>query len=119
VTNIAGLYLSITSASTSTGIFQLTGLPFGKYRFDFSIADSIGNIRTESYTYYIDGIEWIISAPTYDIGSAPLSSSTFGSGELILTVKTVGAGFDLTMLRTTDLTYVSEIIPVYSGSTGW
>lgn len=34
-------------------------------------------------------------------------------------MQTVGAGFDLTMLRTTDLTYITDVIPVYSGSTGW
>jgi hypothetical protein len=119
IIDIALPYLSVTSASTSTWVFALSGLPFGKYRFDLSIADSIGNTRTQSYTYYIDAIEWTVSAPTYAIGNAPLGSSTIGTWELILTVKTVGAGFDLSMLRTTDLTYLTDVIPVYSGSTGW
>jgi hypothetical protein len=74
----------------------------------------VGNTSTTPYTYYIDAIEWTVSAPTYDIGNAPLSTTTFGTGELTITVRTVGAGFDLTMLRTSDLTYVSEVIPVYS-----
>jgi hypothetical protein len=119
LTNIAASYLSITSASTSTGILGLTGLPYGKYRFDISIADSVGNIQMQSYTYYVDAIEWTISSPSYSIGNAPLGSTTFGTGELLLTVKTVGAGFDLTTLRTTDLTYITDVIPVYSWSTGW
>ena len=118
-TNIASPYLSITSSSTSTGVFQLTGLPFGKYRFDFSIADTIGNTVTQSYTYYVDGLIWTISAASYDIGPAQTSIQTFGTGELLLTVQTVGAGFDLSMLRTADMTYLSDTITVYSGSTGW
>ena len=40
-TNIASTYLSIVSASTSTGVFQVTSLPYGKYRFDLSIADVV------------------------------------------------------------------------------
>ncbi len=43
----------------------------------------------------------------------------FGSGELIVTVKTVGAAFDVSMLRTEDLTFGTGVIGVYSGSTGW
>ena len=118
-TNIAGSYLAVTSASTTTGVLQLTNLPFGKYRFDISIADTVGNVQTQSYTISIDSIIWTISAPTYSIGSAQTSIQTFGTGELILTVQTVGAAFDLSMLRTNDLTYITDIIPVYSGSTGW
>lgn len=118
-TNIASPYLTITSASTSTGVFQLTGLPYGKYRFDFLISDSAGNTLIQSYTYYVDGLTWTISAPSYDIGPAQTSIQTFGTGELLLTVQTVGAAFDLSMLRTNDLTYITDVIPVYSGSTGW
>jgi hypothetical protein len=60
-----------------------------------------------------------VSAPLYPIGSVPLGANTFGSGELIVTIQTVGAGFDLSMIRTVDLTYITDVIPVYSGSTGW
>lgn len=117
--NLASDYMSVISSSTTTGVLQVTGLPYGKYRFDISVADTLGNIQTQTYTYYVDAAEWTLSAPNYDIGNALLSQDTFGSGELILTVKTVWAGFDLTMIRTTDLTYISDIIPVFSWSTGW
>lgn len=53
--------------STSTGNLQITNLPYGKYRFDLSIADSVGNIATQSYTYYVDAVEWTVNAPIYDI----------------------------------------------------
>jgi hypothetical protein len=69
VVNLAPGILSVASATTSTGVFQTTGLPSGKYRFDISITDSAGNIATQSYTYYIDGISWSISSDQYDIGT--------------------------------------------------
>lgn len=120
LTNIASSYMSITgTTTTSTGQLQVSGIPFGKYRFDILISDTVGNTRTQSYTYFVDAVIWTISAPLYPIGSAPLGASTFGSGELVVTIETVGAGFDLSMIRTTDLTYITDIIPVYSGSTGW
>ena len=112
--------MSITgTTTTSTGQLRVQDLPYGKYRFDIIIADTLGNTLTQSYTYYVDAIEWTISAPLYPIGNIPLGVDTFGSGELIVTIRTVGAGFDLSMLRTTDLTYISDVISVYSGSTGW
>lgn len=120
LTNIAPSYMSITgTTTTSTGQLQVRGIPFGKYRFDILISDTAGNTLTQSYTYFVDAVIWTISAPLYPIGSAPLGASTFGSGELIITIETVGAGFNLSMLRTTDLTYISDVISVYSGSTGW
>lgn len=67
------------SVSTSTGVFQITNLPYGKYRFDISIADSVGNVATQSYTYYVDAIEWTVSAPIYDIGSVQSDVLGFGT----------------------------------------
>jgi hypothetical protein len=55
----------------------VTGLPFGKYRFDLSISDTSGNITTQSYTYFVDAIEWTISADTYNIGNIVQNIATF------------------------------------------
>ena len=63
-----------------------------------SIADTLGNVQTQSNTYYIDDVSWSISAPTYNIGPVQTSILGFGTGELIVIVNTVGAGFDLSML---------------------
>lgn len=101
VTNLAPSYTSIIGSSTTTGaLFQVTGLPTGKYRFDISIADNIGNIRTQSYTYFIDAIEWNVSSDQYNIGNMPTNTPIFGAGEMIVTVKTVGAGFNVKMITT-------------------
>jgi hypothetical protein len=118
--NIASGYMSITGSTTaSTGQLWVQNLPFGKYRFDIIIADTLGNIRTQSYTYFIDAVEWTINAPTYAIGNVPLGSDSFGSGELLITIKTVGAWFDLSMIRQDDLTYDIDVIWVYNGISWW
>lgn len=89
-TNLAPSYMSVNgAATTTTGSLNIAGLPFGKYRFDISISDSTGNIRTQSYTYFVDAIEWNISSAEYDIGNIIANTQTFGSGDMIVTVKTV------------------------------
>lgn len=88
-------YMSVSGATTSTGYINISGLPFGKYRFDISISDSAENKATKSYTYFVDGVEWTISSDTYNIGNISQNITTFGTGELIITIKTVGAGFRL------------------------
>jgi hypothetical protein len=105
VTNIAPTYMTLSgAATTSTGRLTVSGLPYGKYRFDISVADTIGNIATQSVIYYIDAIEWSISSDTYDIGSLSPGSQIFGTGEMIVTVRTVGAAFSLKMIGTSTLT---------------
>lgn len=40
-TNLAPTYMSITgTTSTTTGTFLINNLPFGKYRFDFTVRDN-------------------------------------------------------------------------------
>jgi hypothetical protein len=70
--------MTLTGTTTSsTGMLQVTGLPFGKYRFDILLSDAAGNTMNQSYTYFIDAVEWTISSPSFDIGSAPLGTDTF------------------------------------------
>lgn len=96
IVNLAPTYMSLTSAPTvSTGFLTVANLPFGKYRFDISIADNDGNITTQSAIYYIDAIEWSISSDQYDIGTVIPNMEVFGSGAMTVTVKTVGAPFTL------------------------
>lgn len=105
--------------TTSTGNLQIANLPFGKYRFDISVADVAGNIQMQSYTYFVDKIEWTVSSPIFNIGDIQSSILGFGTGELIVTVKTVGAGFSISHIRNTDLTSGSDTITVYNGTNGW
>jgi hypothetical protein len=70
--------MSITGAtSTTTGTLLVNNLPFGKYRVDVSISDNAGNTQTQSYTYFVDAVEWSVSGDTYDIGTAVPNTSVF------------------------------------------
>jgi hypothetical protein len=53
--------------TSSTGILNISGLPYGKYRFDISVSDNAGNVELRSYTYFVDAIEWSVSSDQYDI----------------------------------------------------
>lgn len=105
--------------TSSTGNLQVNNLPFGKYRFDISVTDIAGNTTAQSFTYFVDQIEWTVSSPIFDIGSVESSILGWGTGELIVTVKTIGAGVHLSMIRNTDLTHATDTIGVYDGSNGW
>jgi hypothetical protein len=119
-TNIAPIYMTLSgAATTSTGRLTISGLPFGKYRFDISVADTAGNTQTQSVVYYIDAIDWSISSDTYDIGTLSSGPQIFGTGEMVVTVRTVGAAFNLSMLSTNTLTRWAEAISYWDGTLGW
>lgn len=67
------------TTTTTTGILAFSGLPSGKYRFDILISDAIGNLETESYTYFIDGITWSIDSDIYNIGDIIGNTTKFGT----------------------------------------
>ncbi len=103
-TNLAPSYMTLSgAATTSTGNLTVSGLPFGKYRFDILVSDNAGNTTLQSIVYYIDDIEWSISADTYDIGTLISNIQAFGTGEMIVTVKTVGVGYTLKMIGANTL----------------
>ena len=119
-TNLAPSYMTISGAATSsTGNLTIAGLPFGKYRFDISVADTAGNTQTQSVVYYIDAIDWSISSDTYDIGTLSPGPQIFGTGEMTVTVRTVGAAFNLSMIGTSTLTRSAETINYWNGTLGW
>lgn len=102
-TNLAPSYMSISSVTTSTGNLNIANLPFGKYRFDFSVSDNDGNITTQSITYFIDALEWNISSDQYDIGTVVPNTEMFGTGTMTVTVKTVGVSFTVKINGTNTL----------------
>lgn len=54
--------------------------------------------------------------PEIDIGDVMTSSTKFSSGEMIITVRTVGAGFSVVMNDPTLPTYSTQTIPDWDGS---
>jgi hypothetical protein len=86
---------------------------------DLSIADTAGNIATRSFTYFVDAIDWTISADTYNIGNITQNIATFGTGELVVTVRTVGAGFALTSAPSNPLAIpAGDTINYWNGTYG-
>jgi hypothetical protein len=68
---------------------------------------------------YIDSVEWYISSAGYNIGNISPNTTTFGTGELTITIRTVGAGFSLT---TTPISILArptgETINYWNGTFG-
>lgn len=81
--------------------------------------DLRGNSAIISNDFYVDEIEWNISKPSVDIGTLQSGiKKTSAPDELILTVQTVGAPFNVTMSGT-NLQYGSSIIPNWTGTGGY
>jgi hypothetical protein len=101
-------------------LYQVTGLPYGRYRAWFALQDNAGNSILISHEFYVDEIEFLISQGELDIGDISDSGIIQTSAdELIITVRTVGAAFDVTMNANTNLLNLWEEIPVFDGAVGF
>ncbi len=119
-TNIAWTYLSLDSITSTGAVYQITGLPYGKYRSWFWIQDNSGNSSFIQHEFYVDEVEFIISHSEIDIGSISSAGEVqTSSGELTVTIKTVGAAFNVTMDPNTDLTLGLDSIPIWDLTTGF
>jgi hypothetical protein len=106
--------------STSTASFNISGLEYGRYQAGFEIFDISGNSSFILHEFYVDEIEFIISTAEVDIGGISLENTLYTSSDtLTITVKTVGAAFDVTMLKQTDMDNTENIIPDWDGSLGF
>lgn len=90
--------------SQTEAIYQVHTLPFGKYRATFGIADSGGNAAQQVINFFVDQISFTISRNSLDIGKLEAESLIIGTEELVITVKTLGAGFTLTQNKISELT---------------
>ncbi len=113
--NIAGTWITVTSTTSTTTSFSTNNLDFWKYQYRFSISDNAGNPVVYIHDFYIDEPELTVSTGSIDTGTLSPLSNTF-SDTVTVTVRTVGAAFDLTMDRSSPLTQGIEEIPSFSGS---
>ena len=81
-------------------MITLANLPFGKYRLDTQISDNAGNTTAIQTIFYVDQLEWSISHDVHDIGDIRANTLKNAPGELVITVKTIGAPFRITMQQT-------------------
>ena len=118
--DISGTYISWSTITTTWATYSVIWLPYGKYRNTFSIDDNNINNTTVSTIFYIDEPELIISTGSIDIGSLSLNTQKISTDELMLTVKTVGAGFSLDMIKDNLLELdADDAINDWDGSTGF
>jgi len=116
--NIAGWNISLNSASVSSASYSMNDLSFGRYQYRFTISDNNGNSVLYIHDFYIDEPEFLVGSGSIDIGTLSSLTNTF-SETVTLTVRTVGAGFDISMNRSTPFTDGTEEIPSYDGTTGY
>jgi hypothetical protein len=116
--DISGTWITFNSASSSSAIYSTNNLSFGKYQYRFSISDNAWNPVVYIHDFYIDQPEFLVWSGSIDIGTLSSLSNTF-SDTITITVKTVGAGFDVTMNRTSDFTEWTENIINYDGTLGY
>ncbi|MDD3793628.1 MAG: hypothetical protein PHI37_02365 [Candidatus Gracilibacteria bacterium] len=101
--------------NTSQANYSTNNLAYGKYKYIFRIHDNYGNFSIVERIFYIDQPNMNLNTSNY-ISSI---GTNYGSGELILTVNTVGAGYSIELIKNTDLIDDrGNIIINWDGNTG-
>ena len=114
--DIAGTYISLDTISSTDALFNVTGLPYGRYQVWFEISDNTGNSSFVIHELYVDDIEFIISRWELDIWVLSSTWALTSSDDILtVTVKTVWAAFDVTMFQQSDMTNGSDIIEDWNG----
>lgn len=89
--------VSSSGVTLSQANYQTNTLPFGKYRSTFSISDTSANTATQVSIFYVDKFEMTVSTGSINIGVLSPGSLVFATPTVTVTVKTVGAGFNLSL----------------------
>lgn len=116
--DISGTYVNSQNITTSAATFDISGLPYGKYKASFSLADNAGNTVNQEIILYIDAPELIVSSGSLDLWNTD-SFSEYYSQELEITVKTLGAAHEIFLKKNTDLISWSDTIEQYNGTWYW
>ncbi len=116
--DISGTGISGSTVGAASASYTTDSLDFGKYQYRFSINDNDGNTANQNLDFYIDVPEFIISTPEIDMGTLDSLSNNFSS-TVQVTVRTIGAAFDVTMNADSTINYTTETISSFSGSTGF
>ena len=102
---------------TGSASYPTLDIPYGKYRADFDVSDLNGNTTSTGVIFYVDEPEFMISTGSIDIGYVDHLNNAF-SDEVMVTVKTVWAWFDVTMnTPIPELDYIWEKIWAWNWTT--
>jgi len=114
------LNLAWKTITTTQATYPTNNLSYWKYYYNFQISDNMANTSSTWVTFYID--EPVIILNTWSLDLWNLSSQDwlkFSSWELIVTIKTLWAPFQLQLLKNTDLVTWSWSIIIDWDWTKW
>lgn len=115
--DISGLNSSLNLLTVSSATYDVAGLIYGKYRGAFEIYDIAGNSSYVIHEFYVDEIEFTVSRSEVDIWTIAQSWIQYDSAdEIIITVSTVWAWFDVSMVESSILNEWSEDLLSWDGS---
>lgn len=124
--NGAGAYSDVTAASlSSSGVnassadFTTNTLAYGQYRATFTVKDSAGNNAQQVSNFYVDAPSLTVDTGSYRIGQLSSSGIVIGSNEVTVTVRTVGAGFQLSLGGSGTLNAGVSQIGAWNGTVGY
>ncbi|MBW7954501.1 lamin tail domain-containing protein [Candidatus Gracilibacteria bacterium] len=74
--------------------YILSGLNYGKYKATFSIKDTSGNTQNDVKIFYVDDFSFSLSTGSINLGELKQNQLIQAQDNVIVTIKTLGAGFD-------------------------
>ncbi|MDD5213779.1 MAG: lamin tail domain-containing protein [Candidatus Gracilibacteria bacterium] len=111
--------ISTSTIDVTSANYTLNHLNFGKYKATFTIDDKAGNTVTQVINFYVDKVEFVVSTGSIDLGSVKANIGKYATVEESITVKTLGAGFNLYNGKSGALSKGLTDIPDYSGATNY
>lgn len=115
--DISETYLSLDTINSTNANYIATGIPFGRYRLWFEIYDIAGNNTFIIHEFYVDEVEFIVSQAETDIWDIIQNDILYrSSDELLITVKTLWAGFNVIMIDNTKLNNTGDQIDDWDGN---
>lgn len=118
--DIASTYVNFSwsTLSQTQAIYPVENLPYGKYKAVVSVADRAGNILNQEIVFYVDKFEVTLNQTSFDIGTLDALAPKYGSWEVVVTIKTLWAGFNITSIVPEMTSWLENIIH-FNGSRGW
>nr|MDD3720651.1 hypothetical protein [Candidatus Gracilibacteria bacterium] len=115
-----GINLAGKTVTPTQAIYPTNNLTYGKYMYNFQISDNSANSSSTGAVFYVDEPEIIISTGTLNMGVLSGTGLNFSGDEIIITINTVGAGFQVNMVKDTNFQTQggASIIIDWDGSLG-
>lgn len=110
--------LNNKTITLSKAIYPTKILPYGKYKAIFQISDNAGNTVQKEVIFYVDDLQININKNFVNMGELKDNDENL-SWEVIVTIKTVWAGFDIYFGKDSLLSSNSDDIQDRTGAKGF